>query len=232
MTDDTPTVYRARLRMRARAGCEGAFEAAWRAAAEEISRLPGNQRQELIRDVSDPRTFVITSDWRDAAALKAFGRSAARERLTATLRDLRESADRGTYEVLHTVPAHRSGVCVVVRVTVPEGEEAAYERAYLKTAERMRGTPGHVREELLREPGTSTYHLFAEWEDEESFHAWVDDPAHLTQTAPLLPYLLGSFERTIYHIAARPLDTLPAPVPAVVAEPSDTVTPNPNGGTP
>ena len=198
---------RAVLRMRARAGCEQAIEDTWRTVAQDISRLPGNLRQELVRDVADPQTFLIVSDWADPAALDAFGRSPARGRLTAALCDLRESAEGRTYEVLHSVAARGPRVRVVVTVTVAAGEEAAYERAYLKVAERMRGTPGHVREELLREPGTSTYHLFAEWEDEDTFTAWVEDPAHMDSTAPMLPYLLESFERKTYHIVARPETT-------------------------
>ncbi|MEH1125639.1 FAD-dependent oxidoreductase [Micromonospora sp. CPCC 206061] len=205
----TDSPYRTILRMRAREGCEAAFESAWRTAAEEISRIPGNLRQELIRDAEDPRTFLITSDWSDPHALDAFGRSAVRDRLTAALRDLRESAERTTCQVLHTVEGHGPRIRVVVTVNVPEGQEQAYERAYLKVAERMRGTPGHVREELLREPGTGTYHLFAEWEDEASFNAWADDQSHMDQTAPLLPYLLESFKRSTYHIVARPEDHLP-----------------------
>ena len=51
------------LRMRTREGCEARFEEAWRTAAAEISRVPGNLRQELVRDADDPRTFLITSDW-------------------------------------------------------------------------------------------------------------------------------------------------------------------------
>jgi heme-degrading monooxygenase HmoA len=92
------------LRMRTREGCEAEFEAAWRRAAVEISRVPGNRQQELIRDVDDPRTFLITSDWTDRAAVDEFGRSSARETLTEALRDLREDAARNTYEVLATVP--------------------------------------------------------------------------------------------------------------------------------
>jgi quinol monooxygenase YgiN len=92
------------LRMRTREGCEAEFEQAWRAAVAEISRVPGNLRQELVRDADDPRTFVITSDWVDRAAVDAFGRSSARETLTAALRDLREDAARNTYEVLATIP--------------------------------------------------------------------------------------------------------------------------------
>jgi 2-polyprenyl-6-methoxyphenol hydroxylase-like FAD-dependent oxidoreductase/heme-degrading monooxygenase HmoA len=207
-------VFRAMLCMRAREGCEQAFEDAWRRAADEISRVPGNLRQELIRDASDPRTFLITSDWADQVALDGFARSPARDRLTAELRDLRESAERHSYEVLHTVTAQGPPVRVVLTVRVPAGEEAAYELAYAEVAERMRGTPGHVREELLREPGTSTYHLFAEWADEASFTAWVEDPAHRDKTAPLVPYLVENFERNTYHIVARPPEPpIPAPPP-------------------
>ena len=92
------------LRMRTREGCEAQFEAAWRRAAAEISRVPGNLQQELVRDADDPRTFLITSDWTDRAAVDGFGRSTARETLTEALRDLREDAARNTYEVLAVVP--------------------------------------------------------------------------------------------------------------------------------
>jgi quinol monooxygenase YgiN len=101
---DGRVAVRTVLRMRTREGCEAQFEAAWRAAAVEISRVPGNLRQELGRDVDDPRTFLITADWTDRAAVDGFGRSSARETLTAALRDLREDAARSTYEVLATVP--------------------------------------------------------------------------------------------------------------------------------
>ena len=105
MNDRNPDrLFRAILRMRVRQGCEPAFEAAWRRAADEISRVPGNLQQELIRDADDPRTFLITSDWTDRAAVDEFGRSSARETLTEALRDLREDAARNTYEVLAVVP--------------------------------------------------------------------------------------------------------------------------------
>jgi heme-degrading monooxygenase HmoA len=98
---------RTMLRMRTREGCEAQFEEAWRRAAGEISRVPGNLSQELLRDADDPRTFLITADWADRAAVDGFGRSSARETLTAALRDLREDASRNTYEVLHSVPAEQ-----------------------------------------------------------------------------------------------------------------------------
>ncbi|MDG4825459.1 FAD-dependent oxidoreductase [Asanoa sp. WMMD1127] len=226
MPDESPV--RTILRMRAREGCADAFEAAWRTAADEISRTPGSLRQELIRDAEDPRTFLIISDWRDQRALDAFGPSAAREQLTAALRDLRESGEKNTYEVLQTVVGQGPRIRVMVTVTVPPGEEAAYERAYLKVAERMRGTPGHVREELLREPGTGTYHILAEWLDETSFNAWTDDQAHLDQTAPLIQYICDNFQRATYHIVARPEESpqpagvvvTPAAKPAVAPKPA------------
>ena len=102
--DGGRAAVRTLLRMRAREGCEAEFEAAWHRAAAEISRVPGNLRQELVRDVEDPRTFLITSDWTDRAAVDGFGRSSARETLTEALRDLREDAARNTYEVLAVVP--------------------------------------------------------------------------------------------------------------------------------
>jgi heme-degrading monooxygenase HmoA len=106
-TPGTGATVRTILRMRTREGCEAEFEAAWRRAAAEISRVPGNRQQELIRDADDPRTFLITSDWTDRAAVDAFGRSSARDSLTAALRDLREDAARNTYEVLATIPGEQ-----------------------------------------------------------------------------------------------------------------------------
>lgn len=93
------------LRMRTRPGCEVEFMAAWRTAAEAISLLPGNVRQDLHRDADDPRTFLIISEWTDQERLDAFGRSEQRDRLMAVVRDLRESAERSTYDVLLSLPA-------------------------------------------------------------------------------------------------------------------------------
>jgi len=104
LADGGRAAVRTLLRMRAREGCEAEFEPAWRRAAAEIACVPGNRQQELIRDADDPRTFLITSDWTDRAAVDAFGRSSARDSLTAALRDLRADAARNTYEVLAVIP--------------------------------------------------------------------------------------------------------------------------------
>ena len=102
-TTEQGGAVRTLLRMRVREGCEEQFEQAWRTAAVQIAEEPGNIRQELMRDAGDPRTFLITADWADRAAVDAFGRSSSRETLTAALRELREDASRNTYEVLDTI---------------------------------------------------------------------------------------------------------------------------------
>ncbi|NIH88269.1 putative quinol monooxygenase [Amycolatopsis granulosa] len=91
------------LAMRARAGCEQRFEAAWLSAAEEIGRLDGCLRQDLVRDTDDPRSYLIISDWADRELLEAFGRSEHRDRMMRVVRELRESARRQTYQVLYSL---------------------------------------------------------------------------------------------------------------------------------
>lgn len=91
------------LAMRARPGCEQRFETEWLRAAEHIRTLDGCLRQDLVRDADDPRSYLIISDWADRERLDAFGRSEHRDRLLRVVRELRESAQRHTYQVLHSV---------------------------------------------------------------------------------------------------------------------------------
>lgn len=95
---------RAVLAMRTREGCERRFEAEWRTIADQIRTLDGCLRQDLVRDADDPRSYLIITDWADRERLDAFGRSEQRDRLLRVIRDLRESAQRRTYQVLHSVP--------------------------------------------------------------------------------------------------------------------------------
>ncbi|HET6500682.1 MAG TPA: antibiotic biosynthesis monooxygenase family protein [Amycolatopsis sp.] len=97
------TNVRTVLAMRTREGCEQRFEAEWRSAAEVIRTMDGCLRQDLVRDADDPRSYLIISDWADRERLDAFGRSENRERLLRVVRELRESAQRHTYQVLHSV---------------------------------------------------------------------------------------------------------------------------------
>ncbi|WP_432573711.1 FAD-dependent monooxygenase [Kineococcus sp. SYSU DK005] len=222
------------LRMRARPGCEEQFVAAWRAAAAEISRVPGNLRQELMRSQTEERWFAIASDWTDGAAAAAFGRSSARENLTESLRELREDAAREVFTVLDQVPGQAAAaepageaaaaepageaagasaghdglphgaVRVDISTSVAPGEQEAFERAYAVVAGRVGGKGGHLREELLHDPETGRFHIFAEWESAEGFRQWVEDPAHLADSAPLARWLSVDFQRTVYELRQRP----------------------------
>ncbi|WP_448610947.1 FAD-dependent monooxygenase [Geodermatophilus sp. URMC 60] len=203
------------LRMRAREGCEAEFAAAWHRAAAEISRVPGNLRQELMRDEDDPRWFGIVSDWTDRASVDAFGRSAARETLTEALRDLREDATRSTFTVLATVEADRPRpVRIDFSTSVKPGEQEAFERAYTTVTQRIGDSRGYVREELLRDAGGLRYHIFAEWESEDDFVQWVEDPSHMAAGAPLARWHSVEFRREVLEIRRRPdADTDFPPLP-------------------
>jgi heme-degrading monooxygenase HmoA len=100
-------------------------------------------------------------------------------------------------------------VRVMVFATVATGHEAAFEAAYARVAASVQGTPGHVRDELLREcdrPGR--YVLLSEWESAAAFRAWEDAPIHRQLTTPMRPYWAGRVERTIFEVAAS-LDRVP-----------------------
>jgi quinol monooxygenase YgiN len=97
------TKVRTVLAMRTREGCEQQFESEWLSAAEQIRTLDGCLHQDLVRDTDDPRSYLVISDWADRERLDAFGRSVHRDRLLQVIRELRESAQRHTYQVLHSV---------------------------------------------------------------------------------------------------------------------------------
>ncbi|SDO07449.1 FAD-dependent monooxygenase [Geodermatophilus sp. DSM 45219] len=203
--DGGRTTVRTLLRMRAREGCEAEFAAAWHRAAAEISRVPGNLRQELMRDEGDPRWFGIVSDWTDRESVDAFGRSAARETLTEALRDLREDATRSTFTVLATVEAERPRpVRIDFSTSVKPGEQVAFERAYTTVTQRIGDSRGYVREELLRDEAGLRYHIFAEWESEDDFVQWVEDPSHMDAGAPLARWHSVEFRREVLEIRQRP----------------------------
>ena len=93
---------------------------------------------------------------------------------------------------------------VMVFATVAEEQSAQFESAYRSVTAAVAGTPGHLRDELLREherPGG--YVLLSEWEDTESFLAWEDDPVHRQLTTPMRPYWTGQVNRVIFSVAAQ-----------------------------
>jgi heme-degrading monooxygenase HmoA len=93
---------------------------------------------------------------------------------------------------------------VMVFAKIKPGEEAAFEAAYQEVTRKVKGTPGHLRDELLRdtsEPGS--YILLSEWESKEVFLAWENAPIHMQTTTPMRPYWAGRVERKIYDVVFR-----------------------------
>jgi len=92
---------------------------------------------------------------------------------------------------------------VMVFANVEEKDAADFQKAYLAVSERVTGTPGHVRDELLRDADDPTrYILLSEWQSEEQFRAWENLPYHLEITDPMGPYW-RPIERRIFSIAER-----------------------------
>src|SRR3712207_6606606 len=80
----------------------------------------------------------------------------------------------------------------------------AFERAYTTVAERIGDSRGYVREELLRDAAGLRYHIFAEWESEDDFVQWVEDPVHMVAGAPLARWHSVEFRREVLEIRRRP----------------------------
>jgi heme-degrading monooxygenase HmoA len=86
--------------MKVKSGRGDEFEHAWREIAGEVRRAAGNQRQALLRDLEDPDSFVVTSDWESREAFRDFERSPEQDELTAPLRELRESGRMTVHDLL------------------------------------------------------------------------------------------------------------------------------------
>src|SRR5205807_5919932 len=93
-------MVRATLHMKVKDGRGGDFEREWRAIAEEVRKAPGNLRQALTRDLDDPDSFTVTSDWSSREAFGEFERSPEQDELTAPLRELRASAHMTVHELV------------------------------------------------------------------------------------------------------------------------------------
>lgn len=77
---------------------------------------------------------------------------------------------------------------VMVVADVAEGKEAEFEAAYAQVTAAVKGTPGHVHDELLSQQGRpGRYILLSEWESVDAFIAWEDAPIHREITVPMRP---------------------------------------------
>lgn len=194
-------MIRAMWRIRVRPGFEHAVESAWRTVAGQISGLAGNLRQDLLLDAGDPRSFVIVTEWGDESALHDYENGPVAARFAHAVRPLREGAATESYRVMRGPEGAGSNIFVDVEITVPARRLAEFERGYAEVASRMPGIPGYLREELLREPGTDNYHIFAEWRSEAEFRRWIGNPAHAEEDAgPIAPFLDGIRPR-LFHAA-------------------------------
>jgi heme-degrading monooxygenase HmoA len=92
---------------------------------------------------------------------------------------------------------------VLMTATIAPEDHEAFERAYLDVTGKVRGTPGHVRDVLLRDTADPTrYTLIAEWESEQVFRTWADDPEHMRQSAAMYPFWADSFRRSVHEVRA------------------------------
>nr|BAQ25478.1 monooxygenase [Micromonospora sp. GMKU326] len=199
-------MIRTMLRLRARAGCEPAVTAAWRAHAGQLAAAAGGVRQELLHDAADPRTFVLVTEWTDEAAGRRYARGELAAGLADAVRPLCEAYPANGPRLMTDRPGAATPIFVDVELTVPADRRAEFDRGYVEVLARVAAVPGYLREDLLREPGTDVHHIFAEWRSAAEFHRWIGDPAHASQEAgPIAPFLLD-IRRRIFHPVAEPAE--------------------------
>jgi heme oxygenase (mycobilin-producing) len=97
---------------------------------------------------------------------------------------------------------------VMVFAKINRGDEQAFEAAYAQVTANVKGTEGHIGDELLRraeppdpESEPRSYILLSEWESKEAFLAWEESVAHVAKRSPMHPYWAGKVERIIFDVA-------------------------------
>ncbi|MDQ7907424.1 antibiotic biosynthesis monooxygenase family protein [Phytohabitans sp. ZYX-F-186] len=81
---------------------------------------------------------------------------------------------------------------VMLRFTITEGTETAFERVWFGIAERVRGTPGNLEQWLMRDAeDPSTYYLISDWTDETRFREFERSAGHAADRASLTPFRYG-----------------------------------------
>jgi heme-degrading monooxygenase HmoA len=93
-------------------------------------------------------------------------------------------------------------------VEVRPGHEPAFERAWRAVAEEVRGTPGHVRQALLRDPGDpARFVITSDWQTADAFRAFERSPEQEALTAPLRALRASasmSIHDLIVHLEGEP----------------------------
>lgn len=196
-------MIRTMQRMRARPGAERAVESAWRTLAGQISGTAGNLRHDLLLNATDPRSLVAVTEWADPLALRRYENGPAAARFADEVRPLSDSAGVERYREVLDPDGNGSRIFVDVEINVPALRLGEFEQGYVEVVQRMGKIPGYVGEELLREPDSDVYHIFAEWRSESEFYQWIRNPAHAREEAgPIAPFLLD-FRRRLFHIVTH-----------------------------
>src|SRR4051812_48640134 len=80
---------------------------------------------------------------------------------------------------------------------------AEFEAAFADVAEQLRDTPGMSANLLLREEGEpGSYVVVSEWDSQEAFLTWEEDPTHREVTRPLQGFWSGAGSvRRVYDVA-------------------------------
>jgi heme oxygenase (mycobilin-producing) len=97
---------------------------------------------------------------------------------------------------------------VMVFAKINRADAEAFEAAYAQVTANVKGTAGHIGDELLRrrEPADPSdeplsYILLSEWESKDAFLAWEESIAHVNKRSPMHPYWAGKVERVIFDVA-------------------------------
>ncbi len=88
---------------RAKPGREEAFVAAWLELAERTKARFPEAHGTLVRDVSEPTRFISFGPWADLDEIAAFRDSQAFREAVATMSDLLDGFEPGTYELVRDV---------------------------------------------------------------------------------------------------------------------------------
>jgi len=80
----------------------------------------------------------------------------------------------------------------------------AFEEAFSQVSRAVKGTAGHVHDELLHDcENPLLFILLSEWNSREEFLRWEESPIHREVTVPIRPYWKAERERKIFDIDVR-----------------------------
>lgn len=97
-------------------------------------------------------------------------------------------------------------VRVLIYAVAPDSDPDGVDAAYHRISTALRGVPGLLGNELLREVGREDagFVVMSEWESMSAFQRWEQGADHRETTAPLRPYQDSSRGRSfaLYEVTA------------------------------